>query len=74
MYERWTVGDIETVPSGSYPPLQPMTNALPANDNFSPGYPTTPFAYSYDSVIRDGWTGMYETLSVKFSNPCIETV
>jgi hypothetical protein len=48
MYERWTVGDISNTPSGSFPPLQPMTKPLPAEDNFSPGYPTVSFAYSYD--------------------------
>jgi len=40
MYERWTVGDA--------PFATPMSNAVPAEDNFSPGYPTTPFQYSYD--------------------------
>jgi hypothetical protein len=40
MYERWTVGD---APAGA-----PMTNALPAADDFSPGYPTQAFQYTYD--------------------------
>lgn len=40
MYERWTVGDA--------PGSTPMSNAVPAQDNFSPGYPTQAFQYSYD--------------------------
>jgi hypothetical protein len=40
MYERWTVGDIPTI--------APKTNVYPAEDNFSPGAPTTPFYYPYD--------------------------
>ncbi len=40
MYERWTVGDVPTIA---------LTNtAYLARDNFSPGQPATPFAYSYD--------------------------
>ncbi len=41
MYERWTVGDI--------PGITPKTNAILAQDNFSPGFPATPFQYSYNS-------------------------
>jgi hypothetical protein len=40
MYERWTVGDA--------PGSTPMSNAVPAEDNFSPGYPAQSFQYSYD--------------------------
>jgi hypothetical protein len=40
MYERWTVGDI--------PSMAPMTNVVPAEDNFTPGMPATPFYYPYD--------------------------
>jgi hypothetical protein len=43
MYERWTVGDSPTA--------LPMTNALPAEDNFSPRAPTTVFYYPYDPAI-----------------------
>ena len=43
MYERWTVGD-----NPNTPPAAPMSSAMLAQDNFSPGYPTTPFAYSYN--------------------------
>lgn len=43
MYERWTVGD-----DPNTAPAAPMSSAMPAQDNFSPGYPTTPFAYPYD--------------------------
>jgi hypothetical protein len=42
MYERWTVGD--------GPGETPMTSVQPAGDDFSPGYPTQPFQYSYDPV------------------------
>jgi hypothetical protein len=43
MYERWTVGDIPTI--------APRTNVVPAEDNFSPGMPATPFYYPYDPAI-----------------------
>jgi len=40
MYERWTVGD-----DPNTPPAAPISNAVPAADNFSPGYPTSSFLY-----------------------------
>jgi hypothetical protein len=43
MYERWTVGDDPNTAPGA-----PMSNATNATDNFSPGYPTQPFNYTYD--------------------------
>jgi hypothetical protein len=48
MYERWSVGDMEINTLGIVEPVSPKTNAVPAQDNFSPGAPTIPFAYSYD--------------------------
>ncbi|MGD0814627.1 MAG: hypothetical protein ABSA83_13555 [Verrucomicrobiota bacterium] len=43
MYERWTVGDSPDTAPGA-----PMSSAVPAEDNFSPGYPAQYFTYSYD--------------------------
>ena len=51
MYERWTVGDIQTNALGINPPVTPATNAVPAQDDFSPAAPITPFAYSYDPAV-----------------------
>ncbi len=48
IYERWMVGDIETNALGIVEPVTPMTNAVPAQDNYSPGAPRSPFVYSYD--------------------------
>lgn len=50
MYERWTVGDISGNPNGTFPAVAPMSNAVPAEDNFSPGYPNQYFTYSYDQA------------------------
>jgi hypothetical protein len=43
MYERWTVGDNPGVPPLAYP--------VEAQDNYSPGYPTQPFNYTYDPAF-----------------------
>ena len=42
------MGDIETNTLGILEPVTPTTNAIPAQDNFSPGALPTPFVYSYD--------------------------
>ena len=46
MYERWTVGDNDK--SQPLASVGPMTNAVLAQDNFSPGYSQQAFSYPYD--------------------------
>jgi hypothetical protein len=48
MYERWTVGDNDD--KNPLITVNPMSNAVRAADNFSPGYPHQRFQYSYNSA------------------------